>query len=164
IADIAADDRPMLPLLTFPSLAHAPLSDDPPARDAEGREAVAPPGSWQNGPERLGTAVEPAVTRAPGARRRADTAARALPTYQPTRTLGVRERIARARRLQAEGVVYIPGKRMTRRLVPRAVRERIAQSFERASFVRVHKHVIFLAASLTILLGTVLGGTGTLLS
>jgi hypothetical protein len=74
----------------------------------------------------------------------------------------VRERTARVRHLRAEGVVYIPGGRRTHRFVPGMVRARIARSFAQASFVRMHKQLIFLGACVTIVFGTVLGGTSTL--
>jgi hypothetical protein len=104
--------------------------------------------------------IEPALTLTP-VRRRSDTEARALVTRPPT-TLNVRERRARVRALHALGVVFIPGRKLTRRVVPWAMRERVAQGVETSSgLLRRHKSLLVALVALTIVSGAIATATGT---
>lgn len=105
---------------------------------------------------------DPGTPLAPVARR-TDTAARPL-MAAPPRSLGVRERVARVRHLRLEGVEFIPGRRLTQRVVSTALRRRVAAGLariERATFVSRHKMLLFTLAALTVVVATVASATGT---
>jgi hypothetical protein len=139
------------------------------------------PATWET--EREDTLVTPALTLPPVSRRRADTEARALARRlddasdsgavaprdselsstalaprQPM-TLGVRERKARVRSLRAEGVDFIPGRKLSSRFSVRLRREGVPKSAETASFIRRHKTLILILAMITI--ASITAGTAT---
>ena len=123
-------------------------------------------GDWE--PAREDTLVTPALTLPPDAPPRrhrgafpsvhlADTASTAI-VVRPPATLGVRDRKARVRSLQAEGVDFIPGRKRATGLL---TSERRGARAETASFIRRHKTFILVLAVITIASITVGTASGT---